>query len=92
MEDADVDKLLDDEVLEKAAGGDGTLPGGMPPDMLKTLMSNPELVSLLQNPKMQTVMKTVMTDGQGALEEEMKNDPETYELIMKLNRIMGSTM
>ena len=87
-----MDKLLDDDVLQEAAGGDGTLPGGMPPDMLKALMSNPELVSLLQNPKMQTVMKTVMTDGEGALEEEMKNDPETYELIMKLNRIMGSTM
>ena len=54
---------IDDEVLQSAVGGDGTLPGGMPPDMLKSLMSNPELVELLQSEKMQSVMKLMMTEG-----------------------------
>lgn len=28
---------IDDDLLEKVTGGDGTLPGGMPPDMLQKL-------------------------------------------------------
>ena len=53
----------------------------MPPDMLKTMMSDPELVSMLRSPKMQDVMKLLMTDGQEALEEAMKTDQETYECV-----------
>ena len=61
----------------------------MPPDMLKTMMSDPELVSMLRSPKMQDVMKLLMTDGQEALEEVMKTDQETYECVQKVNQIMG---
>eukprot|EP00985_Skeletonema_marinoi_P028049 scaffold23853_cov154-Skeletonema_marinoi.AAC.3 len=61
----------------------------MPPDMLKTMMSDPELVSMLRSPKMQDVMKLLMTDGQEALEEVMKTDQETYECVLKVNQIMG---
>lgn len=78
--------------MEDAIGGDGTLPGGMPPDMLKQLVSNPELMALMSNPKMQDVMKLMMTDGQEALEKEMQNDKEVYEIVTKLNEIMGSSM
>ncbi len=28
---------IDDDILKKATSGDGTLPGGMPPDMLQKL-------------------------------------------------------
>jgi hypothetical protein len=28
---------LDDDLLDKIKGGDGTLPGGMPPEMLQNL-------------------------------------------------------
>jgi len=83
---------VDDDILNTVAGGDGTLPGGMPPDMMKQLMSNPEVVGLLQDPKMQDVMKVMMTGGQDAMEETMKKDPEIYELVMKLNRIMANAM
>ena len=55
---------ISDEDLQKVVGGDGTLPGGMPPDMLQKLMTNPELMALLQSPKMQEAMKLMMTDGQ----------------------------
>ena len=64
----------------------------MSPDMLKDLLGNPELVVLLQNVKMQEVMKLTMSGGQEALQEAMEKDPETRELVMKLNQIMGSTM
>jgi hypothetical protein len=56
---------IDDDILKKATGGDGTLPGGMPPDMLKQLMGNPEVMELMNNPKMQQVMKIMMTGGEG---------------------------
>lgn len=80
---------VDDKVLENALGGDGTLPGGMPPDMLQEMLSDPELVSMLRNPKMQEVMKLVMEGGQDAFEGAMKSDEEMLELVKKLNLIMG---
>ena len=82
---------VDDEVLQSAVGGDGTLPGGMPPDMLKSLMSNPELVELLQSEKMQGVMKLMMTEGQEGMQKAMEEDQEVYELVMKLNKVMGES-
>mmetsp|Transcript_3806 Transcript_3806/g.5721 ORF Transcript_3806/g.5721 Transcript_3806/m.5721 type:complete len:219 (+) Transcript_3806:100-756(+) len=83
---------IDDEILKKATGGDGTLPGGMPPEMLQQLMSNPELMTLMSNPKMQDVMKLMMTGGQEALEREMQKDKDVYEIVTKLNSIMGGAM
>ncbi len=83
---------LDNDVLEEAIGGDGTLPGGMPPDMLKQLVSNPDLMALMNDPKMQDVMRLMMTGGQEVLEQEMEKDKEVYELVTKLNEIMGKVM
>lgn len=80
---------VSDEMIENSVGGDGTLPGGMPPEMLKSMMSDPELVAMLRSPKMQDVMKLLMTQGQEALEEAMENDRETYECVQKVNQIMG---
>lgn len=80
---------VSDEMIENSVGGDGTLPGGMPPDMLKAMMSDEELVTMLRSPKMQEIMKLVMSEGQEKLEEAMKEDPETYECVQKLNQIMG---
>ena len=81
---------LDEKVLEGALGGDGTLPGGMPPDMLTEMLADPEVVAMLRNPKMQEVMKLVMEGGQDAFEEAMKGDEEMLELVKKLNVIMGN--
>ena len=80
---------VSDEMIENSVGGDGTLPGGMPPDMLKSMMSDPELVAMLRSPKMQEVMKLMMTEGQDALEEAMKKDQDTYECVQKVNEIMS---
>lgn len=35
-------------------------------------------------------MKLVMSSGPEELERVMKEDPETYEIVQKLNQIMGS--
>lgn len=83
---------LKDEDIEKVVGGDGKLPGGMSPDMLKQLMGNPELMSLIQSPKMQEAMKLMMTGGQEALEKKMAEDAEIREMVVKLNEIMASAM
>ncbi|KAL9186981.1 hypothetical protein ACHAXT_010701 [Thalassiosira profunda] len=80
---------VSDEILEESVGGDGTLPGGMPPEMLKAMMGDEELVAMLRSPKMQDIMKLVMSEGQEELEKKMQEDPETYECVTKLNQIMG---
>ena len=78
--------------MKQAAGGDGTLPGGMPPEMLKQLMSSPEVIELMNDPKMQDVMKLMMTGGKDALEVAMIEDKEVFELVTKLNQVMGNAM
>ena len=83
---------IKNEDIQAAVGNDGKLPGGMSPDMLQSLMKNPELMALLQDPKVQESMTIMMTQGQGALEEKMKNDAELREKVAKLNAIMGQSM
>mmetsp|Transcript_39082 Transcript_39082/g.72198 ORF Transcript_39082/g.72198 Transcript_39082/m.72198 type:complete len:215 (-) Transcript_39082:199-843(-) len=83
---------IEDEDIQQMVGGDGTLPGGMPPDMLQKLMANPELMALLQSPKMQEAMKLMMTGGQSALEKAMEEDKEVYEIVTKLNEVMEGSL
>ena len=80
---------VSDELIESSVGGDGTLPGGMPPEMMKAMMADKELVAMLRSPKFQDIMKLVMSGGQDELETAMKEDQETYECVQKLNQIMG---
>jgi hypothetical protein len=61
----------------------------MSPDVLKKLVGNPELMTLLQSTKMQEIMTLMMTDGQEALEKKMEADPEVRDMVQKLNEIMG---
>ncbi len=57
-QEADGKKLeVSEDMVENAVGGDGTLPGGMPPEMLMQMMQDEELVTMLRSPKMQEVMK-----------------------------------
>lgn len=94
LEDTFQEKTLDltDEVIDETRAADGSLPGGISPDMLKELMGNPELMALLQNPKMQDAMKLMMTGGQDSLEQMMKEDEEVYEVVTKLNNIMNKAV
>ena len=79
---------IKDEDIEKATANDGKLPGGMDPEMFKKLMSNPEIMTLLQSIKMQEAMKLMMTGGREELEEAMKKDPELQQTVQKLDQIM----
>jgi len=83
---------VNDETIKNVVAADGSLPGGMHPDVFKKLVSNPELMVLLQNSKMQDVMKMMMTGGQQSIEKAMRDDPEIYTLVTKLNQIMSQTL
>ena len=80
---------LNDEDLERIKANDGSLPGGMSPETLKRLVGNPEVMALLQSPKMQEAMKLMMTGGREELEEAIAGDPELQQVIEKLNVVMG---
>ena len=81
-----------DEDLERIKANDGSLPGGMNPEMLKKLMGNPEIMALLQSPKMQVAMSVMMTGGREELDEAILRDPELQQVIQKLNTVMGGPM
>ena len=61
----------------------------MPPEMMKAMMGDEELVTMLRSPKFQDIMKLMMEGGQSELEKKMAEDPETYECVTKLNELMG---
>ena len=86
--DIDLDTDGADTSLEDATAGDGSLPGGMKPEQLAELMQNPEMMALLSNPRLQEVMKQVMEKGQAGVDPSMM-DPETRELLKKLQGILG---
>ena len=48
---------LDEMDLDSMMAGDGSLPGGMTPDQVKKMASNPEMLKMMANPKLQEVMK-----------------------------------
>jgi hypothetical protein len=79
-----------DEDIDAAVANDGTLPGGLSPDMFKKLTSNPEIMMLLQSTKMQEAMKLMMTGGREELEKKLQKDPELQETVEKLDSIMKS--
>jgi len=94
LEDTFQERTLDltDDVIDTARAADGSLPGGISPDILKELMANPELMALLQNPKMQDAMKLMMTGGQDSLERMMEDDDEMFDIVTKLNAIMNKVI
>ena len=81
-----------DEDIDRIKANDGTLPGGMDPEMFKSLVGNPEIMALMQSPKMQDAMKLMMGGGPQDLEKAMADDPELLELVQKLNSIMSDTL
>lgn len=80
---------LDDQDLDRIKASDGSLPGGMSPEMIKRLVGNPEIMALLQSPKTQEAMKLMMTGGREELQEAIARDPELQQVIEKLNVVMG---
>ncbi len=76
--------------VQAAVANDGTIPGGLTPDMFQKLIANPELMAMLQSTKMQEAMTLMMTGGRDELEKKLKEDPELQETVKKLDSIMRS--
>jgi hypothetical protein len=83
---------VSEEDVERIKANDGTLPGGMNPEMLTKLMEIPEIMTLLQSSKMQEAMKMMMTGGPEELEAAIKTDPELQQVVEQLNSILGGQL
>ena len=81
------EKVFDQAVMEDIISKDGNLPGGLPPDMMKTLASDPEIMRMLQDPKMQDIMRTMMTGGPDAVKKYLA-DPDAVSLLDRLSKAM----
>lgn len=84
------EEMLDSELVKDAVADDGTLPGGLPPDLMKALASDPEIMSFLREPKMQEIMKAVMGGGPDALKKYM-SDPDAIRMLDRLSRAIQRT-
>lgn len=84
---------IDDNDIDQVLANDGSLPGGMKPETLKKMMGNPEVMSMLQNIKVQEAMKLIMSGRQEDLEKALAEDPEMSEVVGQLNQLLrGSLM
>jgi suppressor of tumorigenicity protein 13 len=71
-------------------GGMPGMGGGMPnipPELLSKLMSDPELMAAMQNPRVMAALQECM--GNPAAFAKYQSDPEIQNLITKLSGLMG---
>jgi hypothetical protein len=80
-------EVFDSEMLKDSVASDGSLPGGMSPELMKALATDREIVSFLSDPKMQGVMKAVMEGGPSAMKKYM-SDPEAVLMLQRLTQAM----
>lgn len=78
---------FDSTYVNQAIGQDGTLPGGLPAEMVQALSSDPEIMRMASDPKLQEIMKAVMDGGPDAMRKYMA-DPDALMLIQKLSTAM----
>lgn len=78
----------DDDLMEEAVSADGALPGGLPPEMMKALAADPEIMAYLKDPKFQDIMKAVMNGGPEALKKYLA-DPDALQMLQKLSTAMA---
>ena len=83
---------IDDDDIDQVLANDGSLPGGMKPETLKKMMGNPEVMSMLQNVKMQEAMKLIMLGGQEDLEKALAEDPEMRDVVGQLNELLRGSL
>jgi len=67
------DELSPDDTFQ-ATASDGNLPGGLSPEVMRALASDPEIIQMLRDPKMQVIMRDVMTKGPDGMKKYM-GDP-----------------
>ena len=73
--------------LDEATAADGTLPGGMSPDMLQAATQDPEIMALLRNPKLQDLMRKMMAAGPQAASEMLSSDAEARMLLSRFQAL-----
>jgi len=61
--------------------------GGMPPNFMNNLMSDPELMAMLQDPDVQGKMQELMTNPMAAA--KYANDPKVQKILSKLQGMGG---
>ena len=86
----DMLKNIQDSDIEAAVANDGTIPGGLTPDVFKKLIGNPEILASLSSTKVQDAMKLLMTGNQQELEKIMEEDIELREIVEKLDSTLKS--
>lgn len=75
--------------LADVTAADGSLPGGVAPEVVQKASQNPEVIALLRNPKLQEVMKVMMSDGPEATSAILAKDPEARELLAKFQSLQA---
>jgi len=70
-------------------GSMGGMPGGVPPELMSKLMSNPELMSQMMNPKVMGAMQEVMGNPDAAA--KYQNDPDMQGLFKMFQDTMSSS-
>ena len=79
---------LDDDMINQVKAKDGTLPGGLPPEMMKALSADPEIMTMLRDKKMQDIMAAVMEGGPDGMKKYL-SDPDAMLLIEKLGKAIS---
>ena len=78
----------DQDIVGKVQSADGALPGGLPPQMAKALASDPEIMAMLKDPKMQEIISAVMEGGPDGMKKYL-SDPDAMILIQKLSKAIN---
>jgi len=86
--------LLDSDVVKDSVAADGSLPGGLQPELVKALAGDREIMAFLKDPKMQQIMAEVMQNGPQSMTKYL-SDPEAMRMLQKLavamQRVQGSS-
>ena len=77
------ENILNDIDTSELTAQDGSMPGGLPPEMMKAMASDPEIMNMLKDPKMQEIMKSMMSGGPEAMKKYM-SDPDAVALLGKV--------
>merc|ERR1719230_631711 len=77
--------------------GGGGMPGGMPggmggidPNLINKLMSDPELMQAFQNPRVASALQEIMANPANI--SKYQNDPDIMRLMAKVGGMFGGGM
>lgn len=87
----EIKQALNSPQVEEVVARDGGLPGGLSPEMLRSLSSSPEVMQMLKDPKMQDIMRAVMTGGPEAMKKYL-SDPDAVLLLQRLSSVMSKLL